>query len=48
MFLVWERIGIARGVSSGGDAGSGAAVQEHNFTLTGGKAVGAVDMSVAD
>jgi hypothetical protein len=46
IFLVWERIGIARGVGGGGEAASGA-VQDNNFTLTGGKAVGAVDMSVA-
>jgi hypothetical protein len=47
IFLVWERIGIARGVGSAGDPGSGAAAQDNNFTLTGGKAVGAVDMSIA-
>ena len=47
IFLVWERIGIARGVGSAGDPGSGPTVQDNNFTLTGGKAVGAVDMSVA-
>jgi hypothetical protein len=46
-FLIWERIGIARDVggnSNGKSAGSG---QDNNFTLTGSKAVGAVDMSVA-
>jgi hypothetical protein len=47
VFLVWERIGIARGVGSAADAGSGAAAQDNNFTLNGSKAVGAVDMSVA-
>src|SRR6266566_4316159 len=47
IFLIWERIGLFRGIGSGGDAGSGAAAQDNNFTLTGGKAVGAVDMSVA-
>jgi hypothetical protein len=47
IFLIWERIGIARGVGNAGDADTGAAVQDNNFTLTGGKAVGAVDMSVA-
>jgi len=46
MLLVWERIGIARGVGSAGD-GSGAVAQDNNFTLTGSKAVGAVDLSVA-
>ena len=46
ILLVWERIGIARGVGNGGD-GSGAVAQDNNFTLTGSKAVGAVDLSVA-
>jgi hypothetical protein len=43
VFLVWERIGIARGV---GDREGGAVPQDNNFTLTGGKSVGAVDVSV--
>jgi hypothetical protein len=47
VFLVWERIGIARGVGSAGDAASGTVPQDNNFTLTGSKAVGAVDLSVA-
>jgi len=46
IFLIWERIGLFRGIG-GADAGSGAAAQDNNFTLTGGKVVGAVDMSVA-
>jgi len=33
MFLIWERIGIARSVESG-------AQQDHNFTVTGAKSVG--------
>lgn len=50
VFLIWERIGIARGV--GGDA-AGAGVdasgsQDNNFTMTGSKAVGDVDLSAAD
>jgi hypothetical protein len=45
LFLIWERIGIVRGVRS--DGGSAAATQDNNFTLTGSKAVGAVDLSVA-
>src|ERR1700730_5214004 len=44
-FLIWERIGIARGVGSAG--ASGTVPQDNNFTLTGSKAVGAVDLSVA-
>jgi hypothetical protein len=43
-FLVWERIGLARGI----DSGHGAADQDNNFTLTGSKSVGAVDLSVAE
>jgi len=45
LFLIWERIGIVRGVR--GDSGSTATRQDNNFTLTGGRAVGAVDLSVA-
>src|SRR5271166_4518427 len=47
IFLIWERIGLARGIGNGADAGSAAVAQDNNFTLTGGKAVGAVDISVA-
>jgi hypothetical protein len=39
-FLIWERIGIAR---HAGKAGR----QDNNFTVTGSKAVGAVDLSLA-
>ena len=39
-FLVWERIGIARGLGSG-------APQDNNFTLTGGKTV-SVDVTTAE
>jgi len=50
VFLVWERIGLARGTGSAGDSSSAASAvpQDNNFTLTGGKAVGAVDLSVRD
>src|SRR5215469_12623453 len=44
-FLIWERIGIVRSVRS--DADNGSTRQDNNFTLTGSKAVGAVDLSVA-
>jgi hypothetical protein len=47
LFLIWERIGIIRGVRGPGDSGSAAAGQDNNFTLTGGKAVGTTDLSVA-
>jgi len=39
MFLIYERMSIASDVSHG--------QQDNNFTLTGSKAVGAVDLSVA-
>ena len=42
VFLVWERIGIARGF----DRAGGEEPQDNNFTLTGSKAVGAVDLSI--
>jgi hypothetical protein len=41
VFLVGERIGLARGVA----ASSGAAPQDNNFTLTGSKAVADIDLS---
>jgi hypothetical protein len=41
-FLLWERIDIARGFDSAG----GEVPQDNNFTLTGSKAVGAVDLSI--
>ena len=43
VFLVWERIGIARGV---GDREKETLPQDNNFTLTGGKSVGAADFSI--
>ena len=39
LFLIWERIGMARDVGSG--------VQDNNFTMTGAKAIGA-DIDVAE
>jgi len=46
-FLVWERIGVARGV--GGAAGAApATVPDNNFTMKGSKAVGQVDLSTAE
>lgn len=47
-FLIWERMGIARGVRKANDGQSKAGSQDNNFTLTGSKAVGAVDISVAE
>jgi hypothetical protein len=46
-FLLWERIGIARGLGNAGGSEAGGLPQDNNFTLTGSKAVGAVDLSAA-
>ena len=43
-FLLWERIGLARGVG----AAAGGASQDNNFTLSGTKSVGAADLSAAE
>ena len=43
VFLVWERIGLARGLDSGGAA----AAQDNNFTMTGSKSLGAAPISLA-
>jgi hypothetical protein len=45
-FLVWERIGLARGLDGAGGGEGGMAPQDNNFTLTGSKSVSAVDLSV--
>jgi hypothetical protein len=50
-FLIWERIGIARGVGGAGKADPGnfaTPPQDNNFTLNGSKAVGNVDLSVSE
>jgi len=47
IFLVWERLGLARGIGKGSGGGSVTGAQDNNFTLTGSKVVGAGDMSVA-
>jgi hypothetical protein len=47
VFLIWERIGLARNVGNAGGGVSGTQPDDNNFTLTGSKAVGAVDLSVA-
>ena len=48
-FLIWERIGIARGVggSDRAEADVAAMPQDNNFTVTGGKSLAAVDISPA-
>jgi len=45
-FLVWERIGIARGFDGAGNGEGGMVPQDNNFTLTGSKSVGAADLSI--
>ncbi len=47
-FLIWERIGIARGVAGAqAETGVVGTPQDNNFTLTGGKSLAAVDLSPA-
>jgi hypothetical protein len=45
-FLVWERIGIARGLDGAGEGEGGMVPQDNNFTLTGSQSVGATDISI--
>jgi hypothetical protein len=45
-FLIWERIGIARGLDDAGDGEGGTVPQDNNFTLTGSQSVGAADISI--
>ncbi|MBV8119345.1 MAG: ferritin-like domain-containing protein [Alphaproteobacteria bacterium] len=45
-FLLWERIGIARGVGNAAEGGGAQTrAQDNNFTLNGSKAVGDIDVS---
>jgi len=44
-FLIWERIGLARGFGGAGDGEGAMAPQDNNFTLTGSKSVSAADLS---
>jgi hypothetical protein len=47
-FLIWERIGIARGVGGAqAETGATGTPQDNNFTLTGGKSLAAFDLSPA-
>jgi len=43
-FLIWERIGIARGIEG---AAAGSRTQDNNFVFTGSKAIGRGDVSAA-
>jgi hypothetical protein len=47
VFLVWERIGIARGLGGADAAKIRAAPQDNNFVFTGSKAIGGVGVSAA-
>jgi hypothetical protein len=47
-FLVWERIGFARGLEGdGGGAQTGGAPQDNNFVFTGSRAIGSGNVSAA-
>jgi hypothetical protein len=46
MFLIWERIGVARGLGGGGARGS-SGLQDNNFVFTGSKAIGRDTISAA-
>jgi len=48
VFLIWERIGIARSLDGAAGADSGTEPQNNNFVLTGSKAIGGVDASTAE
>src|SRR6516164_1167119 len=43
-FLIWERIGLARGFGGAGDGEGGMTPQDNNFTLTGSKSVSAASV----
>jgi hypothetical protein len=45
-FLIWERIGLARGFGGAGDGEGGMTPQDNNFTLTGSKSVNTADLSL--
>ena len=47
IFLAWERIGLALGLSTDGE-GSRCKKQDHNFTVTGSKAVSDIDISLPE
>jgi hypothetical protein len=47
-FLIWERIGITRGIDGAGGAKAGTERQDNNFVFTGSKAIGSGDVSAAE
>ncbi len=46
-FLIWERIGIARGIDAAPGANAGTERQDNNFVFTGSKAIGTGNVSAA-
>jgi hypothetical protein len=46
-FLVWERIGFARGLDGHVETRPGSAVQDNNFVFTGSRAIGSGNVSAA-
>jgi hypothetical protein len=46
-FLVWERIGFARGLDGDGAAQPGSTYQDNNFVFTGSRAIGSGNVSAA-
>src|SRR5215472_10872862 len=46
-FLVWERIGFARGLDGHGETRPESAVQDNNFVFTGSRAIGSGNVSTA-
>ncbi len=47
-FLIWERIGIARGIDAAGGPKPGTEPQDNNFVFTGSKAIGSGNVSAAE
>jgi hypothetical protein len=46
-FLIWERIGFARGIDGAGGARAGTEPQDNNFVFIGSKAIGSGNVSAA-
>jgi hypothetical protein len=46
-YLIWERIGFARGIDGAGGGKAGTEPQDNNFVFTGSKAIGNGDVSAA-
>jgi len=46
-FLIWERIGFARGLDDGGEARARCNPQDNNFVFTGSRAIGCGNVSAA-